>query len=1655
MQKDDSGKGNLNSSKALRLYHSTDQTSFEETETCNSENLTDSRDTEIQGHFITIPDKEEEEVDLEQTNFGDLSFFEDDPDNSLAKLIADSVNLKTAIPLPPINNRENFFANNLNSSKAISASKEIIEKPNEMSKISVPEDITQAEIEMIIRARANNGAPIVSNNNNLETTLNAIMNRTSTNARSDWYSYHEAFEMAADKTTVSLDPFDNFKIKSIISSDAFECVSQSKTLEKLSRMNYRQWSDQMKSIIGLKAFDICIRTDDYTKVNVIEVHRDSCFKQILMPSLSSSVINYAHGLDSGRLIWKKLKDEICPGDYATYFRKMNNIKLMRLSEDEDLAQFIARLDERLNNLIDIAPDPTTVNDSFKLQCLMSAITNHSRYGITVSIHHLTPLASKTYNNLKESLLNIHQAVTQSNEDENKAMKSIHARTGRRPIHRVQHQTVRKRSLSPMKDFQVENGKIACGRCFKRLTMKDAVGHSMREKVCPLYPKCHICGSKNHKEEFCNNFKKNDHDDSRSDSRFKSVRSQVSYANTAVNSHLEFYLPLRFNLFDQEFFQDCSYCFFSHDINEEFILDSGSTYHNINNGENFQSLVESKKAITIANGDTISVKGVGTYRIKVVYDHDKSNINEWLLQDCQYVPHISKNLLSVHKLTKMFKFIMFCDKYAYAIDNENNQFLIATYRNGCYILNSFSNVAFMASVKENRCIHLWHKILAHRNFDDIKSLKNVIRIIKCDCKDECEACQFGKQTKNVYHKISKSKPLTEKLQVISVDLCGPMSIQSIDKKLYFLNVIDNYNGYCWVKIIRNKSDTAQEIKNLLAFFKNQFGRYMKILRMDLGTEFTCDKTKSLLYENGIIAQFACKDSSNQNSKVERKHRTLMDAARTMMFESGLPSYLWSYAVKYACHIQNMMPYSSKKIIPCEDMFNLQPNYDDFKIFGCDVFVLIPQKDRNKLSKHCVKSKFIGYDCELMGTCCFDGKSVKISHDVKFSINDITTEKSNEKLFYEKFSDVDKNQIVYICDDTPSESCFETCSEILNLIEHKQFDEAQKLANVNKRHEIKVRNFDANESNLCIDKNYSFYPCQNHLINIDTNELDNPNLVYCTLSKNLRREIQFCNFCFSAISTINELELDTCNICFSTSEPTFYEPKSYSDALKCKDVSLWKEAMNSELQSLWNMNTWSIVDKPKDVKCVSNKWVFKIKVIKGVVEKYKARLVAKGFSQKYGTDYFEVFAPVGRPETLKLLLNIASERKYKLAQFDVQTAFLNGELNETIYMKAPEGMELDNNKVLLLNKSLYGLKQAARAWHQTFKNALFQHGCKQSKSDPCLFTLSNHKGVCYFLIHVDDIITCYDTDEIINDLKNALCTNFKITMSSDVTSFLNISIFKDNEGNYSISQEFYIKELVKRFNVSLKNQRMPMSPNYATARTTELNADKFIPTNTDYRSIVGGISYIANHTRPDINIASSLLSRVLEKPLEIDWREAIKCVAYLRDTSNKKLHLYKSITNKNNTEIVAFCDSDFGEQQGRKSQSGYLIFRNTGIILWKSKRQSIVAQSTTEAEYISMSECLRDMLWIKNLCIDFKIWIKDMEIFCDSKTARSICEGCETQRCKHIDIKYHFIKDHFEKKNVDITYVNTEENAADMLTKPLSFVKLQKFSDMAGLKNITNE
>eukprot|EP00253_Pinus_taeda_P010898 PITA_10898 len=516
----------------------------------------------------------------------------------------------------------------------------------------------------------------------------------------------------------------------------------------------------------------------------------------------------------------------------------------------------------------------------------------------------------------------------------------------------------------------------------------------------------------------------------------------------------------------------------------------------------------------------------------------------------------------------------------------------------------------------------------------------------------------------------------------------------------------------------------------------------------------------------------------------------------------------------------------------------------------------------------------------------------------------------------------------------------------------------------------------------------------------------------------------------------------------------EPLCYQEAIEGSKSDKWKAAMKDEMMALGKNGTWDLVELLKDRKTVGCKWVFKLKRgVNDMEDRYKSWLVAKGFSQKASIDFHEIFSPVVKIVSIRIVLALVALLELELQQLDVKTAFLHGDLDEEIYMEQLEGFVQHCNEkfVYRLKKSLYGLKQSPRQWYKKFDSFLLSQKYVRSEYDHCVYFKQFNNGILIILVlYVDDMLLASKSIEEINRLKAQMARTFDMKDLGVAKQILGMEILRDkSNGKLWLSQQKYIEKILLRFGMNnVKPVSVPLASPFKLSSSLCPNTDeeKDYMSRIPYANVVGCLMYAMVCTRPDISHAVGVVSRYMANPGKEHWSAVKWVLRYLGGTSS-----YCITYNKSSEFVCRYVDSDFaGDLDKRRSTSGYIFTLAGGAISWMSKLQNIIALSTTEEEYIAASHACKEAIWLKGLFGEFGRLQDNIKLFCDSQSAIHLAKNpTYHSKSKHISIKYHFVGQVIIERGVSLEKVHKKENCVDMFTKPVLLEKPRWYLASLGL------
>ncbi|KAM1309376.1 hypothetical protein ACFX2H_006077 [Malus domestica] len=520
----------------------------------------------------------------------------------------------------------------------------------------------------------------------------------------------------------------------------------------------------------------------------------------------------------------------------------------------------------------------------------------------------------------------------------------------------------------------------------------------------------------------------------------------------------------------------------------------------------------------------------------------------------------------------------------------------------------------------------------------------------------------------------------------------------------------------------------------------------------------------------------------------------------------------------------------------------------------------------------------------------------------------------------------------------------------------------------------------------------------------------------------------------------------------------DPTDYTEAMSDIDSKRWQEAMKSEMDSMYQNQVWTLVDPPEGIVPVGNKWVFKRKIgVDGNVETYKARLVAKGYRQREGIDYEETFSHVAMIKSIRILLAIAAYHDYEIWQMDVKTAFLNGYLEEELYMTQPEGFvsKFEKPKVCKLQRSIYGLKQASRSWNIRFDTEIKTFGFAQNEDDNCVYQKVVGEAVVFLVLYVDDILLFGNDTAVLSSVKVWLSKTFHMKDLGDASYVLGIKLYRDRSRKLiGLSQSMYINKVLSRFQMEQsKKGFLPvghgihLSKSMEPKTPEEIRQMSYIP----YASAIGSLMYAMICTRPDIAYAVSITSRYQSNPGSEHWTAVKTVLKYLRRTKD----MFLVYGGASELRVEGYTDADFqSDVDDRSSNSGYVFTLNGGAVSWKSKKQSVIADSTTEAEYVAVAEAGKEAFWMMKFITELGVVptiTSPVTLYCDNNGA--IAQAKEPrahQKNKHIDRRFNIIRRYAAEGKINILKVASADNVADPLTKPMSQIQLDRHMEKMGIR-----
>ena len=1031
----------------------------------------------------------------------------------------------------------------------------------------------------------------------------------------------------------------------------------------------------------------------------------------------------------------------------------------------------------------------------------------------------------------------------------------------------------------------------------------------------------------------------------------------------------------------------------------WILDSGASDHLSGNKDLFSSITTTSDlpTVTLANGSQTVAKGIGL----------ALPLPSLPLTSVLYTPECPFNLISISKITRTLNCsITFSDKFVTLQDRSTGKTIgIGRESQGLYHLTSDSSPAVCISTDAPLLIH---NRLGHPSLS--KFQKMVPRFSTLSSLP-CESCQLGKHTRVSFPKRLNNRAKSP-FELVHTDVWGPCRTASTLGFQYFVTFIDDYSRCTWLFLMKNRAELFSIFQKFYTEIQTQFNISIRVLRSDNAREYFSAQFTSFMSHHGILHQSSCAHTPQQNGVAERKNRHLVETARTLLLYSHVPFRFWGDAILTACYLINRMPSSVlHDQIPHSLLFPDQPLYFlPPRVFGCTCFVHILTPGQDKLSAKAMKCLFLGYSRLQKGYRCYSLETHRyfISADVTFFEDSPFFSTTSESL---PVSEVLPIPIVSPPDAMPPRP-LQVYHRRPRVVAPLPFPEAP-----------------ADSLPIPSASPAPALPSPNDLpiaVRKGTRSTRNPHPIYNFLSYH-RLSSPYSAF----VSAISSVSL----------------PKSTHEALSHPG---WRQAMVDEMAALHSNGTWDLVVLPSGKSTVGCRWVYAVKVgPDGQVDRLKARLVAKGYTQVYGSDYGDTFSPVAKIASVRLLLSMAAMCSWPLYQLDIKNAFLHGDLAEEVYMEQPPGFvaQGESGLVCRLRRSLYGLKQSPRAWFSRFSSVVQEFGMLRSTADHSVFYHHNSLGQCiYLVVYVDDIVITGSDQDGIQKLKQHLFTHFQTKDLGKLKYFLGIEIAQSSSGVVLSQRKYALDILEETGMLDCKPVDTPMDPNV-----------KLVPGQGEplgdpgrYRRLVGKLNYLTI-TRPDISFPVSVVSQFLQSPCDSHWDAVIRILRYIKSTPGQGV-LYE---NRGHTQVVGYTDADWaGSPTDRRSTSGYCVFIGGNLISWKSKKQDVVARSSAEAEYRAMALATCELIWLRHLLQELRFGKDEqMKLICDNQAALHIASNpVFHERTKHIEVDCHFIREKIASGCVATSFVNSNDQLADIFTKSLRGPRIKYICNKLGAYDV---
>ncbi|KAF7334060.1 Retrovirus-related Pol polyprotein from transposon TNT 1-94 [Mycena venus] len=1105
---------------------------------------------------------------------------------------------------------------------------------------------------------------------------------------------------------------------------------------------------------------------------------------------------------------------------------------------------------------------------------------------------------------------------------------------------------------------------------------------------------------------------------------------------------------------------------------DMIVDSGATRHFSPDRAKFITFKEIPPVpIRAADGRSFSATGKGSYQTFFPMGPGQRPTRATLL-NTYYSPHMAYTLISVSTLDRAGFAVHVSDgKCLFRSPNPARKpVAIFPIIRGLYRAVSSATAPVTSPIIEatylaSRTVTIseLHRRMGHINHDDLRAAVKAGTItgvnLDMDSKPQwCEVCVQAKAKRQAIPKKAKEPRPTEYGGKIVTDLKGKISVQSISGAQYAMTFTDLATHEEKPYFLKKKSEAFANYQKYEAWVMVQRGAKIKVLGTDNGGEFTSKEFETHLEKAGTFHQLTVHDTPSENGVAERGQRTHIEQVRAMLIQSGLPKYLWAEAWCHSVWLRNRSPTAAlpNSITPMEKATKREPNLSKLLEWGTAVWVKV--KDAGDLQIRAKKVHFVGYDLRAKGMRLWPGtRRIMVERDPRLRGSGMMMTFSNVPQSYPirrkyppKSANVERNEqnrgLTDANDPPVPENLRATppppeSNPVPSQIPTPEVPAEQTIPQLPphvRTRRTEVEKLGQPEQNTGRGHRQRKAPGFYH----------NLNTVLGSAESTTEDTAAMFEFLEDEDESESELDLEDDvvedrTIVVEFAMVTENVPLTLRQAITGPDADRWKAAARSEFSQLDKLNTWDIVEAPVGAKVIRNHCVLVIKKdAYNQINKYKVRLVANGRTQIHGIHYTETYAPVVRHATLRVLLTFGAVRDWEIHQADVKNAYLNAPIDETVYMApTPPGRRL----VCRLNKGLYGTKQGGRTWYLKLRETFILLGYTVLQADNAVF-ISRDK-LTIVAAATDDFTIIGQTLEHVDRIKSQLNGHFELVDLGEINWLLGIHITRDRKARtISLSQTAYVDQIVAQMGVSdAAPSATPMDPGIDLdldspgVSSNILTADE----TTLYCKGVGLTMY-ATITHPEITHHVSILSQYMHEPRSTHLKVLRRVVKYLGGVRS-----YQLVLGGSDLTLTGYSDASWA---ARRSTSGYAFYLGTSLVDWSSKKQPIVTLSSTESEYVALTHASKNLLWLRKLLSELHIPIpKPTTLFCDNQSAIVLTKnGAFHARTKHIDNRYHFIRQTVSDGHAVILYCPTNDMIADVFMKPLSRPKFVRFRELLGVE-----